>query len=331
MGDVPLFLSLLGHLWTQLPLRPCEVADNDASAIRIEVVGDHARKAASEQNVAEKWFYGEVAFARRGERLYVTHPSAHFEIEGRGGLGTLSLRTGGESSGRRALHDVFLIGFSRLLAEHAMFDLHAACLCRGNLACLLIGPSGSGKSTATISLIRSGWTYLSDDAVLLRNGYEGVEALSFRRTPFIEPHTLKCFPELAERLPDSNPGRKVFLDVERSYGARQLECCRPTALVLCELTGKSTTSLEPVHGVEAMLGLIEQSASLGFTREHPRAQMATLKTLIEQSVVFRLRAGTDLLVHSERLSQLMLEGLAREGEVFKGLSPSARTTERLSA
>jgi hypothetical protein len=59
--------------------------------------------------------------------------------------------------------------------------------------------------------------------------------------------------------------------------------------------------------------------------------MATLKALIEQSRLFRLRAGTDLLVHHERLSQLMLEDLAREGEDLNGAPPSARTTERLSA
>ena len=45
---------------------------------------------------------------------------------------------------------------------------------------LIIGPSGSGKSTLTLQLATAGWSYLSDDELLLSLVDGEVEARGFR-------------------------------------------------------------------------------------------------------------------------------------------------------
>ncbi len=66
-------------------------------------------------------------------------------------------------------------GLLKLLRPLGIYNLHAAGLAsRDGGGILLVGASGSGKSTLAIGLIRQGWRYLSDDAVLLRQGSQGV-------------------------------------------------------------------------------------------------------------------------------------------------------------
>jgi hypothetical protein len=81
-------------------------------------------------------------------------------------------------------------GLVRLLRPLGLFSLHAASLLTPDgVGVLIVGRSGSGKSTLTLGLIRKGWGYLSDDAVLLRNGSEAVEALALRKSCYIDAQT----------------------------------------------------------------------------------------------------------------------------------------------
>lgn len=75
-------------------------------------------------------------------------------------------------------------GLLKLLRPLGLYGLHAAgVVSPTGLGLLMVGESGCGKSTLAIQMIRQGWGYLSDDAVLLRLQPEGVEALAFRK-PF---------------------------------------------------------------------------------------------------------------------------------------------------
>ena len=97
---------------------------------------------------------------------------------------------------------------------------------------LLVGPSGSGKSTLAIGLIRAGWRYLSDDAVLLRHGSQGVEALACRRSFYIDAARSADYSDLSlgEEAPDSNGGRRRRIGIDEAYPeqyvASVLAACR---------------------------------------------------------------------------------------------------------
>ncbi|HEU4835890.1 MAG TPA: hypothetical protein VFS90_15790, partial [Pyrinomonadaceae bacterium] len=68
------------------------------------------------------------------------------------------------------------------LRRHGLFDIHSAGVVgpeREN-GVMIIGPSGSGKSTLTLQLVKAGWSYLSDDELLLSLVDGVVEARGFR-------------------------------------------------------------------------------------------------------------------------------------------------------
>ena len=74
-------------------------------------------------------------------------------------------------------------GLLKLLRPSGAYWLHGAgVVSPEGVGVLIVGPSGSGKSTLTIGLIRQGWSYLSDDALLLRRKRPGQRFLHERRS-----------------------------------------------------------------------------------------------------------------------------------------------------
>src|SRR5262249_9668836 len=68
------------------------------------------------------------------------------------------------------------------LRRFGLFDLHSAGVVdpRDGKGVLIVGPSGSGKSTLAVQLATAGWSYLSDDELLLSLVAGTVEARGFR-------------------------------------------------------------------------------------------------------------------------------------------------------
>jgi serine kinase of HPr protein (carbohydrate metabolism regulator) len=87
-----------------------------------------------------------------------------------------------------------------LLSTHRLYGLHAGAVERAGTSLLIVGNSGCGKTTTAVVLVRSGWRYLSDDAVLLCAQDGAVEALAFSRGFSCTPGMREHFPELA--IPD---------------------------------------------------------------------------------------------------------------------------------
>ena len=111
----------------------------------------------------------------------------------------------------------------KLFRPLGLYSLHAAGLVtKGGLGLLVIGPSGSGKSTLAIGLIRHGWHYLSDDAVLLRSQAEGVEALALRKHFYVDADAAVSSVELplGEEVPDNSGRRRRRVCLEEFYPAQ---------------------------------------------------------------------------------------------------------------
>jgi len=86
---------------------------------------------------------------------------------------------------------------SLLFREEGYLELHGAALVYQGKGLLLVGRSGSGKSTLAYTLVRRGWQYLTDDALLLYRTPHGVKAVSFRKDFGLDAMAVVCFPELA--------------------------------------------------------------------------------------------------------------------------------------
>jgi hypothetical protein len=174
---------------------------------------------------------------------------------------------------------------------------------------LLVAPSGNGKSSLTIGLILAGWGYLSDDAVLLRYGSEGIEALPSRKSFYIDAVRSAAYPEflLGPEEPDASGGRRRRIGVPEAYPERFVTRCRPCTLIFPRLASQSQSTLNRITPARALQSLLAQSAPQLFDRCTMPRHFEVLKNLLRQAESYELRSGTDLLRRPEKLIELIHE------------------------
>lgn len=205
--------------------------------------------------------------------------------------------------------EFFLLALLMLLRPHGLYGLHACGLERSGVGLLIVGASGSGKTTTSLNLIREGWRYLSDDAVLLRVLTDGsVQASAFRRGFSCTPETLRHFPELtgdADFAPEfGDPDGKRVVYPGSAFGGFAPDCV-PSLLVFPTVTAAGRTTLRLLPSAHSLIRLSQQSAGIMTDTAVSQRQLALLKTLTEQTRSFELHLGRDALVDPSRIDTLL--------------------------
>ena len=92
-------------------------------------------------------------------------------------------RTGRWTLDAPALTRVVTYALAAALRRRRLFELHSGALVHpeSGRGLLIIGPSGSGKSTLTVHLAAAGWSFLTDDVLLLSQESDRVKAWPLRR------------------------------------------------------------------------------------------------------------------------------------------------------
>lgn len=168
------------------------------------------------------------------------------------------------------------------LRRYGLFDLHSAGVIEpesGN-AVLIIGPSGSGKSTLALQLAQAGWSYLSDDELLLSLRDGAVEARGFRS--FFAVRTA------------SAPLRHCF-EPEAVFESKRVQQAFPKSLFFIALNGESQSNLSKLTQAETMQRLIKACPWATYDTSVAGANLELLSTLARQANAFDLSAGRDLL------------------------------------
>jgi len=233
-----------------------------------------------------------------GDRCYVADDASVLRVDG--AEGRIDARLGASFSSRptRLRREFWTFGLLKLLRSRGIFGLHAAGLKDpGGRGVLIVGESGSGKSTLTIALIRMGWSYLSDDAVLLRSGSEGVEALALRRNLFVDASAEDRYSDLrlAEGELDRNRKPRRRIDVEASFPSQRADACIPRVLLFPRVVEHADSRARRLDRREALRRLLAQSGSQLFDRFHMDRHLALLTSLLRQVEPWELLAGRDVL------------------------------------
>lgn len=170
------------------------------------------------------------------------------------------------------------------LRRFGLFDLHSAGVVdpHSGKGIAIIGPSGSGKSTLAVQLALSGWSYLSDDELLLSIVDGVVEARGFRR--FFATSTGK-------------PGDllKHCFEPETVFGAKRSLHAAPALLVFTRLNNESKSTLNKLSQAETMIRLLRACPWATYDRAVASANLEVLSALARQASGFDLAAGRDLL------------------------------------
>jgi hypothetical protein len=174
---------------------------------------------------------------------------------------------------------------------------------------LLVGASGHGKSTLAIGLIRQGWEYLADDAVLLHRQSAGVTALAFRKTFSVDAAAAPAYADLplGEEVPDIKGGRRRRVGIEDAFPGQARAQCLPRVLLFPRIVPQRHSTLCPLDRPSALKHLLAQSGPQLFDRRTMGTHLEVLKGLVQQTVSYELLAGQDLYHQPGRLAHLLCE------------------------
>ena len=170
------------------------------------------------------------------------------------------------------------------LRRFGLFDLHSAGVIEpeSSKAVMIVGPSGSGKSTLALQLARSGWSYLSDDELLLSLVDGEVEARGFRSF-------------FAISTAETGAQFKHCFEPQAVLGLKRMDHAVPGLLLFIRLNGESRSELERLTQAETMMRLITACPWATYDRSIAGANLELLSTLARQARAFDLSAGRDLL------------------------------------
>lgn len=207
----------------------------------------------------------------------------------------------------RPRKDILTYAVLLLLRRRGLYALHASGVARDGVGCLFVARSGSGKSTQTYSLVREGWEYLGDDALLLRARGDEVEALALRRDLCLDPALAHAFPEVAvhgEAGPFAGKGKRR-LSMHALHPGRLIDRCVPRLLVFPEIVPEPVSRLVPIHAADALARLVRESVVVRLDAAAMPAHLAALGRLVRQARSWRLLAGRDLKERPELVAPLL--------------------------
>lgn len=264
--------------------------------------------------VAREVFHlDELCGREQGNDFYLTEGTSLLHLQALKGEGEATLAPSFVQQPLLLQQRFWGFGLLKLLRPLGLYGLHAAgVVSPAGVGVLIVGESGCGKSTLAIQLIREGWGYLSDDAVLLRLQSEGVEALAFRKPFSINADSAEANADLplgGEDVSNSSVKKKRRVDIQEAYPEQYVSGCVPQMVVFPRIISEGRSSLHPISRLSALGRLLSQSGPQLFDKGTMPHHLELLKRLVAQCHIFELRAGLDLCREPGTFARLVSQAM----------------------
>jgi hypothetical protein len=232
-----------------------------------------------------------------GDDCYLTDGISQWHLQLRQGQGEAWLGPDFPEKPAHLRRRFWAYGVLKLLRPLGVFSLHAAAVVSTDgMGMLIVGAPSSGKSTLALGLLRRGWKYLTDDAVLLRRQADKVEVLACRQDAYVNADDAARYDDLLwkEAVSDGRGGCKLRLCPSAAYPSQIVLRCVPHVVLVAHIAQGRQTLLRPIDQVQCLRQLLAQSGPHLFDRPTMGAQLAMLTRLLHQADIYELHAGRDL-------------------------------------
>jgi hypothetical protein len=292
----PLLLSALTR-W--LPLVPPDTPADPAGAVIRVVPRDDGVPAPQRPDRSRTLRLGDVDAWIEGDRATLLGPSGvHGEVRLAEGAAELHAPTDGAGPDAVAwdLYSACTVSCALLLGRMGRALAHAAAVAPpGGPAWLLVGDTHAGKTTTSANLLRAGWSYLSDDHVVLaRDGGDGIVVEGLPR-----PFHLDEGWETGEVV-----RRRGATDPRARWPGRWRRTAPLAGLLFPRVEADAPTALGPFGAADALAALLRQSPWLLADRGCAPAVLDLLRAAALLPT-HALRLGLDTYADPERLAVVM--------------------------
>lgn len=211
-----------------------------------------------------------------------------------------------------ASHLMFTILLVEIMKRHRCYSMHAAGFSKDGRAVLIAGTSGAGKSTLAITLLRSGFGYLSDDMLFLRRNKDGLAVLGFPEDVDVSDRSIGFFPELnfLAQSPKAPGWPKKQVRADEVYGSEVVREAKPGAVLIPRISGKETSVVRQIGSDEALLEIV--SNVLLTEARSCQGHLNVLTQLVRETPCYRLDTGRDF----ERIPVLLSDILSSTREAI---------------
>ncbi len=185
---------------------------------------------------------------------------------------------------------------TELLKRRGLYTFHATALEHNGKGVLIPGFSGRGKTTSFLSLLRSGYRYLSDDHPFFRLREDRVEILPYPLKINVTDQTISFFPELRTAPPSIlHAGKpKRYFYAEELYPGPLGGPCEPAVILFPTVVDSPHSCLEPLAKKMALEMILPHSL-LVYDAEVARREFQALARLVQQADCYRLHFGRDVM------------------------------------
>jgi len=307
-ADLPGLALDLDRLLDGLSFRPVDSACTRKALGLTVATADHAPRI---PDTARTSFRAEgFTVLENGSEYFVTDGKSLLYLRPAQGQGAAYLADSFHDQPALLQGNFWAYGLMKLFRQRGLYALHGAGLVSPNQGGVIItGPCGCGKSTLSIGLIRAGWGYLSDDALLLRDGDDTVEVLALRKSFYVNEENAPRYRDLSlgPVVPDNAGGQRRQLALHESHPDQYHPQTIVSALIFPRIVSDATSTLQPLSGAAALAKLLGESGGQLFDRDSMSQHLKLLKRLVEQTRAFELRSGQDLHRDPSQLAALLAD------------------------
>jgi len=210
-------------------------------------------------------------------------------------------------------HILFYVILAEMLRYHGLYYLHSSGVEKNTTSILLPGNGGVGKTTLSIAMVRKGFSYLSDDAILLKRTKKGVIAHPIPGDFHLDPSISYNFKELSKikKAIKYGKGPKRSFDPALFYPDSFILKSKPNTMIFPQIVKDRESTLIPLSSPQCLAKLIPNSLLVMMDRDIAKEHLETLKILSTQCQAFLLRSGKDLILNPDKVIKNILRRIEK--------------------